>query len=72
MYLQYFYTNQTVAKTVIKAVPICNKKKWECPGSGNISQKKCCISVLRENRSSNFANVKNLEVADNTGASKTV
>ena len=29
MYLQYFYTNQTVAKTVIKAVPICNKKKWE-------------------------------------------
>ena len=30
------------------------------------------MSALRENTSSNFADVKNLEVADNTGASKTV
>ena len=30
------------------------------------------MSTLRESTSSNFADVKNLEVADNTGASKTV
>ena len=30
------------------------------------------MSALRENPSSNFADVKNLDVADNTGASKTV
>ena len=32
----------------------------------------CCLSSFRENTSSNFADVKNLEVADNIGASKTV
>ena len=30
------------------------------------------MSALRENTSSNFPDVKNLKVADNTGASKTV
>ena len=30
------------------------------------------MSALRENTSSNFADVKNLEVEDKTGASKTV
>ena len=48
------------------------KRSGECSGSGNISKKKCYISAFKERTSSNFADVKNLEVADNTGASKTV
>ena len=32
----------------------------------------CCMSALRESTNSNFADVKDLGVPDNTGASKTV
>ena len=61
----------SVAKEV-KTVPICNEKEWKMFRFWKYILKECCMCALRENPSSNFGDVKNMDVADNAGASKTV
>ena len=48
------------------------KRSGECSNSANISNKRCCMSALRESTSSNIVDVKNLNVVDDTGASTAV
>ena len=47
------------------------KRRGKCQDSADISKKKCCMTTLRENTSSNI-DVKNLNLEDCIGASKNV